>query len=58
VTESESALDLNPHEVYEYPFAFIIPRQFRDQVVMEMTMSPVPRTTGEAAVQLAEPMCA
>lgn len=45
VTDIDSVSDLDPNDALEYPFGFIIPKEFRDQVVMEMTVSLHPLRT-------------
>lgn len=45
VTDVDSLFELAPKQSQEHPFAFIIPNEFHDQVVMEVTVSIDPLRT-------------
>ena len=45
VDEIDGAVDLGPKEAYDYALGFIIPREFYDQVVMELTVTIDPLRT-------------
>ena len=45
VDELDAAQDVEPNEAFDYTLGFIIPKEFYDQVVMEMTVTLDPLRT-------------
>ena len=45
VDELDAAQDVEPNEAYDYTIGFIIPKEFYDQVVMEVTVTLDPLRT-------------